>query len=73
MGKHAYLIMAHHQFEILEKTLQLLDDVRNDFFINIDSKTQSVDFEALKSKVRYSKIFFIDRMSENWGGYSMIR
>lgn len=73
MGKHAYLIMAHHQFEILEKTLQLLDDVRNDFFINIDSKTQSVDFEALKSKVRYSKIFFIDRMSVNWGGYSMIR
>lgn len=73
MGKHAYLIMAHHQFEILEKTLQLLDDVRNDFFIHIDSKTQSVDFEALRSKVRYSKIFFIDRMSVNWGGYSMIR
>lgn len=73
MKKHAYLIIAHHQFEILEKTLQLLDDARNDFFIHIDAKTKSVDFEKLRSKVKYSKIFFIDRISVNWGAYSQIR
>ena len=38
MSKHAYLVMAHHQFPLLQTTLRLLDDPRNDFFIHIDKK-----------------------------------
>ncbi len=72
MNKHAYLVMAHHQFEILEKTLQMLDDSRNDFFIHIDKKAKNFDRKLLESKVRKSKIFFVDRMKVNWGGYSQI-
>lgn len=32
MNKHAYLIIAHNDFYILEKLLMLLDDERNDIY-----------------------------------------
>lgn len=32
MKKHAYMIMAHNNWKILEKLLLLLDDQRNDIF-----------------------------------------
>lgn len=34
MRKHAYLIMAHNNFEQLKFLLGLLDDERNDIFFN---------------------------------------
>lgn len=36
MKKHAYLIIAHNDFEILENLIILLDDMRNDIYIHID-------------------------------------
>ena len=44
MDKHAYLIMAHNNFGILEKLLMLLDDQRNDIYIHIDKKVKDFDF-----------------------------
>lgn len=38
MKKHAYLIMAHNNWKILEKLLILLDDKRNDIYLHIDLK-----------------------------------
>ncbi len=38
MGKHAYLIMAHNQWECLFELLKALDDPRNDIFLHIDKK-----------------------------------
>lgn len=43
--KHAYLIMAHNNFYILEKLLRLLDDSRNDIYVHIDKKVSEFDFE----------------------------
>lgn len=37
-NKHAYLIMAHQNFEQLAILLELLDDIRNDIFIHVDKK-----------------------------------
>lgn len=73
MDKHAYLIMAHNNFEILEKTLKLLDDERNDFYIHIDKKVKNFDFEKFKSFIRKSKIFFTDRIDVKWGHFSQIQ
>lgn len=42
--KHAYLIMAHNEFDILEKQLRLLDDYRNDIYIHIDKKVKQFNF-----------------------------
>ena len=37
-GRHAYLIMAHHRFDILGAVLLDLDDYRNDIFLHVDRK-----------------------------------
>lgn len=40
--KHAYLIMAHHEFEVLGKLVQALDDERNDIYIHFDKKVKTI-------------------------------
>ena len=69
---HAYLIMAHDNFGVLEKTLKLIDDVRNDIYLHIDKKS-TIDLSRLKSAVKSSRLFFAERMSVNWGDDSQIR
>lgn len=71
--KHAYLIMAHEQFEVLKKFLVLLDDEKNDFYIHIDKKTKKFPEKEISSSVKYSKVFFVPRISVNWGGYSFVQ
>lgn len=71
--KHAYLIIAHNQFEILEKLLTLLDDNRNDIFIHIDRKKQSFDVQRYKNLIKKSNVFFIPRRKVYWGHYSQIQ
>ena len=39
--KHAYLIIAHHEFDILNKLIQAIDDERNDIFIHFDKKVRN--------------------------------
>lgn len=56
--KHAYLIIAHNDFDILEKLLVLLDDDRNDIFIHIDKKVKSFDFEYFRNKTK-NRIFIL--------------
>ena len=73
MNKHAYLVMAHHQFPLLQTTLRLLDDPRNDFFIHIDKKAGAVDLEEIRRAAPHSRVTFIERLSVHWGGYSQIR
>ena len=61
MGKHAYLIMAYHQWELLEKLIGMLDDERNDVFIHVDKKIKNVPFDEIANSARRSRIFFAER------------
>lgn len=72
MHKHAYLIIAHNNFEILEKTLKILDDKKNDFYIHIDKKVKNFNFEKIKNIVKKSKIIFVERTNVKWGHSSQI-
>ena len=36
VGKHAYLIMAHTQFQQVAKLVSLIDDSENDIYLHID-------------------------------------
>lgn len=72
MNKHAYLIMAHKQPELLNKLLKLLDNEKNDFYMHIDKKS-NMDITHIGKDVSKSNIYFIDRISVNWGGYSQIQ
>lgn len=72
MEKHAYLIKAHHQFGLLKKLLELLDDPRNDIYIHIGLDVK-YDAAPLVQCVRTSGVYFVPGIREEWGGFSQIR
>lgn len=51
--KHAYLILAHSNFDQLQILLNLLDYPDNDFFIHIDKKSK---LPQMPFKTKYSHV-----------------
>ena len=72
MNKHAYLIIAHNNFILLEKLLLLLDDERNDLYLHVDLKCKEFNFPKFKNLVKKSNLIFIDRMNVKWGDSSQV-
>lgn len=73
MKKHAYLIMAHGNFYVLERLVRMLDDERNDIYIHIDKKVKEFDFEYYKNLVRKSNLIFTERrLDVRWGNVNLI-
>lgn len=72
MSKHAYLIIAHKYDYTFTTLLHMLDDARNDLFIHMDKKCASLDLEGIHSLVKHSPVYFTERTSVTWGGYSQI-
>lgn len=70
--KHAYLIIAHNDFYILEKLLLLIDDELNDIYIHIDKKVKNFDFDYYKKLIKKSNIYFTKRIDVRWGSFSQI-
>lgn len=70
MSKQAYLVMAHNNWGVLKKQIELLDDERNDFYIHIDKRATDFDPAEVTDNVRYSKVHFIDRRCVFWADYS---
>lgn len=70
MNRHAYLIMAHHQFAFLKELLLSLDDERNDIYLHIDQKASNFDFLAFSNILKKSALYFTERLNVHWGGYS---
>lgn len=71
-SKHAYLIIAHNEFYILEKLIILLDDYRNDIYIHVDKKVKNFEFDYYKNIVKKSNLIFVDRIDVRWGDFSQI-
>lgn len=72
MNRHAYLIMAHDNLYVLTKTIQLLDDVRNDIFIHCDIKMGDLTKwkNEMESLVKKSSLIFVERENIYWGSWS---
>lgn len=70
MDKHAYLIIAHNEFGLLKKLVELLDDKRNDIYIHIDKKVPYTKMPQLCTK--NAGLFFVKRRNVGWGGDNMI-
>jgi len=67
--RHAYLILAHHEFDLLVLLLQALDDPRNDIFVHIDKKV--VEFPVLQTKL--ANLYMLkDRIDVRWGDVSIV-
>ena len=72
MKKHAYLIMAHTQPELLKKLLKMLDDERNDIYLHIDSKAKDYPLDEVAAVPQRAKCVFTERTDVKWGSYSQI-
>lgn len=70
--KHAYLIMAHNQPELLIKLLTALDNERNDIYIHIDKKMRDFNKSQCEHSVKRANIIFTKRTNVKWGDYSQI-
>ena len=73
MKKHAYLIMAHNEFDLLVKLLKELDDPRNDVYLHIDKKAGEFDEEAIRNSIVQSKLYMMPRMNVYWGHISQVK
>ncbi len=65
MGRHAYLVVAYNDWDLLSKLLMCLDDSRNDIFIHIDKKADfaiSKVYEPQKAEYTY-----LPRRKVAWG------
>ncbi len=67
--KHAYLILAHNEFAVLERLLQAIDDPRNDIFIHYDKKLKEYpDF-----RTENAGLFVLEnRVDVRWGDISVV-
>lgn len=69
MDKHAYLVIAHNEFDILNLLIGSLDDLRNDIYIHLDAKCNEIP----KLKCKYSFLYFLpNRIDVRWGDYSVV-
>lgn len=67
--KHAYLILAHHEFGILQTLIDCLDDARNDIYVHIDRKVKNLPcLRAEKAGLTVLK----NRIDIRWADYSMV-
>lgn len=68
--KHAYLILAHTEFTLLNCLLRTLDDERNDVYIHIDKKVKNIPSLALRN----ARLFVLnERVDVRWGDISVVR
>lgn len=73
MQKHAYLIMAHNNFYILDKLLRLLDDPRNDIYLHIDKKVKNFDFDGFRTICKHAVVYYPKkRINVQWGTQSQV-
>ncbi len=70
-NKHAYLIMAHNNFEQLKLLIDVLDHERVDIFIHIDKKSDFRDYDSLKAHAKRSYIDIFSEVSVYWSDYSL--
>ena len=71
MNKHAYMIKAHDQPKLLTILIKSIDSEENDIVLHIDKKSP-FDYSNFINIPKKSKIYFIERQNETWGGYSQI-
>ena len=69
MDKHAYLIMAHSNYDYLNKLISVLDDIRNDIYLHIDAK-DTLFCEDQLIPPENSNLIYIERKKIYWGGFS---
>ena len=67
--KHAWLVIAHNEFEILQMLIDALDHPESDIYVHIDKKVKELPvLHASKSKLQVLE----KRLDVRWGTFSQI-
>lgn len=69
MKKHAYLILAHNEYPVLELLIRAIDDSRNTIFVHFDKKVKELPVLS----TRQADVYIIeDRIDVRWGDVSVV-
>ena len=72
-GKHAYLVIAHGNFRVLELLLRMLDDPRNDIYLHVDRKAEDFDPGKTRAACRSAGLRILERRRDiGWGRSSLV-
>lgn len=67
--RHAWLIIAHNEFTVLQRLISLLDHEWSDFFIHFDAKVKDLPSPSVEK----GRLFILDRRVDvRWGSVSQI-
>lgn len=53
--KHAFLIIAHNEYPVLEVLLSMLDDERNDIYLHIDKRATELKSQNAESRLLFNR------------------
>lgn len=68
--KHAYLLIANQDFDMLTMLLEAIDDVRNDIYLHIDLKSKQMYKLASAYKTKFSSFHVYSQYDIYWGDIS---
>ena len=71
--RHAFLIIAHNNWEQLKKLVQLLDAENHDIYIHIDKKSKDFKADKFLEITNKSRIFIYQEYEVFWGGFSQVQ
>lgn len=73
LSKHAYLIIAHNNFNQLKLLIELLDDARNDIYLHIGKDAKNIDVSTFTSICKHANLYLADkRLAGCWGDKSLV-
>ena len=73
--KHAFLIMAHSNWELLKRIIRNLDFEDSRIYLHIDAKSEisTNKIEEIKQQAKIANVVVIPRIKVTWWGYSQIQ
>ena len=67
--KHAWLVIAHNEFEILQMLIDALDHPGSDIYVHIDKKVKNIP----RLRAGKSNLYVLERrLDVRWGSVSQI-
>lgn len=73
MSRHAYLIMAHNNWDQLRLLIGSLDHPSNDIYLHLDKKSNSPSDKEIYTYTKHSPIYIFHEYSIAWGGDTQIK
>ena len=66
--RHAFLIVAHTNWNQLKTLITLLDDSRSSIYVHVDAKSKDFDPAFFEGSVKRGMLHFVHRIPVTWGG-----